>query len=76
VKAIYQRAQILERFPNLGQADRSPSGRDVQLLIWGHYRIVYMPAGAVTCTSSVSSTDKGMKLTSVERMDARTCPRC
>ena len=43
VKAIYERAQILERFPNLGQAYRSPSGRDVRILIWGHYRIVYVP---------------------------------
>jgi toxin ParE1/3/4 len=42
VKAIYERAQILERFPLLGQAYRSPSGREVRILLWGHYRIVYL----------------------------------
>jgi plasmid stabilization system protein ParE len=41
VKAIYERAQILERFPLVGQAYRSPSGRDLRILLWGHYRIVY-----------------------------------
>lgn len=42
VKAIYERAQILERLPNLGQLYRSPSGRDVRVLLWGHYRIAYL----------------------------------
>jgi plasmid stabilization system protein ParE len=42
VKAIDERAQILERFPLLGQSYRSPSGRDVRILLWGHYRIVYL----------------------------------
>jgi toxin ParE1/3/4 len=41
VKSIYQRAQILERFPLVGHAYRSPSGRDLRILLWGHYRIVY-----------------------------------
>ena len=41
VKSIYQRGQILERFPLVGHAHRSPSGRDLRILLWGHYRIVY-----------------------------------
>ena len=41
VKSIYQRAQILERFPLVGYACRSPSSRDLRMLLWGHYRIVY-----------------------------------
>jgi plasmid stabilization system protein ParE len=41
VKSIYQRAQILERFPLVGHAYRSPSGRELHILLWGHYRIVY-----------------------------------
>jgi toxin ParE1/3/4 len=42
VKAIYERAQILERFPLIGHAYRSFSGRDLRILLWGHYRIVYL----------------------------------
>jgi len=42
VHSIYQRAQILKDFPLAGQAYRSPSGREVRILLWGHYRIVYL----------------------------------
>jgi plasmid stabilization system protein ParE len=45
VQAIYARAQILSQFPLLGYAYRSPSGRDTRILLWGHYRIVYMARG-------------------------------
>jgi toxin ParE1/3/4 len=41
VQSIYQRAQILREFPQLGQAYRSASGRELRILLWGHYRIVY-----------------------------------
>ncbi len=41
VESIYQRAQILRDFPQVGQAYRSASGRDLRILLWGHYRIVY-----------------------------------
>ena len=41
VQSIYQRAQILRDFPQIGQAYRSASGRDLRILLWGHYRIVY-----------------------------------
>ncbi len=42
VKSIYQRAQILERFPLVGHAYQSPSVRELRILPWGHYRIVYL----------------------------------
>lgn len=41
VQSIYQRAQALEEFPQLGHAYRSASGRELRMLLWGHYRIVY-----------------------------------
>jgi plasmid stabilization system protein ParE len=41
VQAIYQRTQILKDFPHAGQAYRCASGRDLRILLWGHYRIVY-----------------------------------
>lgn len=49
VKAVYERAQILERFPLIGHSYRSSSGRDLRILLWGHYRIVYLvrPDGEV-----------------------------
>jgi len=42
VESIYARAQILADFPELGHSYRSQSGRDVRILLWGHYRIVYL----------------------------------
>ena len=42
VQSIYERVQILERFPDLGHGYTSPSGRDTRILLWGHYRIVYL----------------------------------
>jgi toxin ParE1/3/4 len=45
VQAIYERAQILSRFPQLGYVYRSPSGRETRILLWGHYRIAYVPKG-------------------------------
>jgi toxin ParE1/3/4 len=42
VQSIYSRAQILEQFPEQGHAYRTQSGRDTRILLWGHYRIVYL----------------------------------
>lgn len=42
VESIYARAQILAQLPRLGQAFRTQSGRDTRILLWGHYRIVYL----------------------------------
>ena len=42
VQSIYARAQVLEQFPKLGQSYRTQSGRDARILMWGHYRIVYL----------------------------------
>ena len=42
VESIYARAQILEHMPRLGQSYRTHSGRDTRILLWGHYRIVYL----------------------------------
>jgi plasmid stabilization system protein ParE len=44
VESIYARAQVLEQFPSLGQSHRTQSGRDTRILLWGHYRIVYLQA--------------------------------
>lgn len=46
VESIYARAQVLERFPDLGQRYESPSGRDVRILLWGHYKIAYLRPSA------------------------------
>jgi plasmid stabilization system protein ParE len=42
VESIYRRAQILAQFPALGHVYRTPSGREARILLWGHYRIVYI----------------------------------
>jgi len=42
VESIHARAQILEHLPRLGQSYRAQSGRDTRILLWGHYRIVYL----------------------------------
>jgi plasmid stabilization system protein ParE len=41
VQGIYDRAQVLREFPQIGQR-YSPSARHVRVLIYGHYRIAYL----------------------------------
>jgi plasmid stabilization system protein ParE len=38
---LYRRAEILAEFPDIGHTYTSPSGRQVRILLWSHYRIVY-----------------------------------
>ena len=42
VKSIYARAQVLEQFPRSGQSYLTKAGREARILMWGHYRIVYI----------------------------------
>lgn len=42
VESLYRRAEILTEFPDIGHAHTTPSGRQVRILVWGHYRIVYV----------------------------------
>ena len=42
VESLYRRAEILAEFPDIGHTHTSPSGRKVRILLWGHYRIVYV----------------------------------
>ena len=43
IAGIYDKAQLLRDFPELGQKYRSaePEG-DIRILLYGHYRIVYL----------------------------------
>jgi plasmid stabilization system protein ParE len=42
VEQIYSRAQLLGEFPELGYRYRTASGRETRILLWAHYRIVYL----------------------------------
>ena len=42
VESVYRRAQILATFPDLGHRHTTASGREVRILLWGHYRVVYL----------------------------------
>ena len=46
VESLYRRAEILAEFPGIGHAHTTPAGREVRILLWGHYRIVYLQRGA------------------------------
>ena len=39
VSGIYQQAQLLKDFPHLGHQYPHESGRDIRILLYGHYRI-------------------------------------
>lgn len=41
--AIYGRAEVLAELPNMGQGRRGLSNPRLRVLLWGHYRIVYLP---------------------------------
>ena len=42
VDSIYQKAQILIDQPGIGYKYQSASGREVRILLYGHYRITYL----------------------------------
>lgn len=42
VAGIYDKAQLLRDFPGLGQKYRSEPEGEVRILLYGHYRIVYL----------------------------------
>lgn len=42
VSGIYQKAQLLRDFPEVGYKYRSESEGDIRILLYGHYRIAYL----------------------------------
>ena len=45
IEGIYQRAQILVVFPEIGHKYRSEPDGDIRILLYGHYRIAYLIRG-------------------------------
>jgi toxin ParE1/3/4 len=45
VAGIYERARLLKTFPALGHRYRSEPEGDIRILLYGHYRIVYLTKG-------------------------------
>jgi plasmid stabilization system protein ParE len=45
VEGIYQRAQILVIFPEIGHKYRSEPEGNIRILLYGHYRIAYLIRG-------------------------------
>jgi toxin ParE1/3/4 len=42
VEDIYDKAQLLRQFPEIGHKYRSGPGEEIRILLYGHYRIVYL----------------------------------
>ena len=42
VDSIYEKAQLLKDHPEIGYKYQSVSGREVRILLYGHYRITYL----------------------------------
>jgi toxin ParE1/3/4 len=42
VEGIYEKAQILRRFPDIGHIYRSEEEGEIRILLYGHYRIAYL----------------------------------
>ena len=45
IEGIYQRAQVLVVFPEIGHKYRSEPEGDIRILLYGHYRIAYLIRG-------------------------------
>ena len=41
VQAIFEKVQVLRRFPEMGHKYRSASKGEIRILLYGHYRIAY-----------------------------------
>lgn len=42
VEGIYERAQVLSAFPQMGHRYRVEPEGDIRILLYGHYRIAYL----------------------------------
>jgi len=42
IEAIYEKAQILKEFPQIGYKYDQIKNREVRILLFGHYRIAYL----------------------------------
>ena len=42
ISGIYEKAQVLRRFPEIGHKYRTEAEGDVRILLYGHYRIAYL----------------------------------
>ncbi len=42
VKSIYQKVQILKKFPKIGYIYRIEKEGEIRVLLYGHYRVTYL----------------------------------
>ncbi len=42
VSEIYEKAQVLRRFPEIGHKYRTETDGEIRILLYGHYRIAYL----------------------------------
>ena len=42
VSGIYEKAQVVRRFPEIGHKYRAEAEGEVRILLYGHYRIAYL----------------------------------
>ena len=42
MESIYDKAQLLRRFPEAGYRYHLAAGREIRILLLGHYRIAYL----------------------------------
>lgn len=42
VSGIYEKAQVLKRFPEIGHKYRTEADGEIRILLYGHYRIAYL----------------------------------
>ena len=45
VQGIYEKAQLLHQFPEIGHRYRSEPEGEIRILLYGHYRIAYLLKG-------------------------------
>ena len=45
VEGIYEKAQLLREYPEIGYKYRSEPEGEIRILLYGHYRIAYLLAG-------------------------------
>jgi toxin ParE1/3/4 len=58
IESLYRRAEILTQFPEIGHVHRTPSGREVRILLWGHTGSFTCTERRTTSTSWASSTGR------------------
>lgn len=58
IEGIYRKSEVLQDFPRIGFLHRKADNEEVRIVLYGHYRIVYLVDGDCAIVTGVVHTSR------------------